>query len=107
VNAVKLAASTVEHDYNGYLKIALAVLLTAAEQGAAPPHTLAPFIAAMNASIQDAHPMTLFAKMNALLRNPRLGDDSPHSAVAPRKPRRSTLKGCENPRSVRDESSFL
>ncbi len=68
-------ASTVEHDYDAYLKIGLAVLLSAAEQGAASSETLTPFIGAMKANVEDAHLTALLTKMNALLRNPRLGDD--------------------------------
>jgi hypothetical protein len=70
-------ASTVEHDFDAYLKVALSVLLSAAERGAVPAEMLAPFTEAMNASTQNGHLTDLLTRMSAVLRNHPTSGNSP------------------------------
>ena len=60
-------ASNVERDYDAYLKTALAVLMSAVEQGAAPPTVLEPLASTTTkGNSEDGQLRALLARMNRL-----------------------------------------
>jgi hypothetical protein len=70
-------ASSAEHDYAAYLKIALRVLLQAAKQGDVPPRLLAPLAYAIRATSQDTVLTDLATQMNDLPSSHRTDDNFP------------------------------
>ncbi len=60
--------SNLEDDYGGYLKVALTVLLSAAESGAASPASLEPLIEAVNVSAEDPQVTDLLTRLSGLIR---------------------------------------
>jgi len=71
-------ASNVDRDYDAYLKTALAVLISAVEQGAAPPASLQPFAETMDgANPGDAQLRALRTRMERLLLDHGLASKHP------------------------------
>jgi hypothetical protein len=63
--------SHAEHDYHGYVKIALAILASAVEQGAAPADLLSPFLDTANLNREDARLAELLSRIRKLLLTPQ------------------------------------
>lgn len=59
--------SHAEHDYDGYVKLALAILASAVERGAAPAKLLGPFLDTANLNREDAQLAELLSRMRKLL----------------------------------------
>jgi hypothetical protein len=64
-------ASNMEHDYGTYLQVALAVLVSAVERGAASPESLESLIEATSVSPEDPQVRNLLTRLEILLRDRR------------------------------------
>ena len=76
VTHVLASPSNLEHDYGGYLKAALTILVSAARSGAASLASLEPLIEVVNLSPEDIQLTDLFKQLNQVVRDRQLGTDS-------------------------------
>ena len=66
--------SNLENDYAGYLKVALTILLSAAESGAASAASLEPLLKAANVSAEDPGVTDLLKRLSRLIRDLQAND---------------------------------
>ena len=67
--------SNLEDDYDSYLKIALTILLSAAENGAASPASLEPLTEAANINAEDPQVTDLLTRLSRLIRDLQANDE--------------------------------